>query len=198
VLGIAAPVLLLAVWLSSAPGGPAAATPRIASAAAVLPTPSLTPGAVSLLTATDLCGGARPSRRVSIATRDSVIASYRMQRVAADAYELDALITPELGGTTDVENLWPQMYTSPVWNARVKDELERLLPELVCRGEVTLAHAQQEIASDWIATYRRYFKTDMPLRAHVGPPLEDGDDLEFEPEVMAPSLLAFSKPAGVR
>jgi hypothetical protein len=79
------------------------------------------------------------------------------------------------------ENLWPQRYESPVWNARVKDELEQLLPTLVCSNQVELRLAQGEIARDWVAAYKRYFKTDVPLLAHRGAPIADEDDLEFAP-----------------
>ena len=54
-----------------------------------------------------------------------------------------------------------------MWNARVKDELEELLPVLVCRGQVDLATAQRDIAVNWIAAYKRYFHTDRPVS--VGP-----------------------------
>jgi hypothetical protein len=194
VLGVAAPMLLTAAWLS----GPAASSGRAehtaVDAAATLPHASLTPGAVAALTSEQLCAGARPSRRVSLATRDRVLASYRMQHVATEAYELDALITPELGGTTDAENLWPQLYASPVWNARVKDELERLLPEMVCRGQVDLTRAQREIATDWVAAYKYYFKTEAPLVAHLGPPLAEDDELEFETPAVVLSAVRFVRP----
>ena len=59
-------------------------------------------------------------------------------------------------------NLWPERYTSRVWNAHVKDELEDLLPQLVCERKVPLATAQRDIASNWIAAYKKYFQTDRP------------------------------------
>ncbi len=144
-----------------------------------LPKPALTPGAVTQLTTAELCNGVRPSRLVTEDVRQQVLRAYGMERVSAAAYELDALVTPELGGSTDPANLWPQRYHSPVWNARVKDELERLLPEMVCRQEITLAQAQQEIATDWIGAYKRYFKTDAPLRAHLGPAEDEEPELLF-------------------
>src|SRR5205823_4516238 len=49
------------------------------------------------------------------------------------------------------------------WNARVKDQIENRLHDLVCSGELDLATAQREIASDWIAAYKKYFHTDVPL-----------------------------------
>ncbi len=99
----------------------------------------------------------------------------------AASYELDALVTPELGGSTNQANLWPQRYHSPVWNARVKDELERLLPEMVCDEQISLAQAQREIASDWIAAYKRYFQTETPLRSHLGPAEDEAAELLFVP-----------------
>jgi hypothetical protein len=143
----------------------------------VLPQSSLTPGAVSALTTAELCNGVRPSRLVTDSVRRQVLHAYQMEEVPAATYELDALITPELGGSTDPANLWPQRYRSPVWNARVKDALERALPEMVCRQQITLAQAQQEIASDWIAAYKHHFHTEMPLRAHLGP--SDDEDAEL-------------------
>jgi hypothetical protein len=108
--------------------------------------------------------------------RAQVLSAYRMERVPADQYELDYLITPELGGATDARNLWPQGYTSSLWNARVKDELESLLPRLVCRGAVDLETAQREMAVDWIAAYKKYFNTSEPLQVHRGPARGDDDD----------------------
>ena len=108
--------------------------------------------------------------------REQVLNAYGMKHVPADQYELDYLITPELGGATDARNLWPQAYASPIWNARVKDELERLLPQLVCSQRLDLQTAQRDMAADWIAAYKKYFNTDQPLRAHRGPAGDDDDD----------------------
>jgi len=157
----------------------------------VLPHASLTPGAVVPLTAAELCSGVRPSRVVSEAVRVQVVRAYGMQGVDPDAYELDALVTPELGGSTDPANLWPQRYHSPMWNAKVKDELERLLPELVCSNQISLADAQREIATDWVASYKRHFKTDVPLRAHLSGPEEEEEELVFvadEPPALMASI----------
>ena len=41
------------------------------------------------------------------------------------------------------------------------------LRSLVCAGQLDLATAQQEIARDWIAAYKKYFRTDKPLPEHV-------------------------------
>jgi len=133
-----------------------------------LPLASLTPGTTWNLTVEELCAPAgHGQRQVSEAIRIEVLRAYRMERVPADEYELDYLITPELGGAPTVQNLWPQRYASRTWNAHVKDQLERLLPSLVCDGAISLQTAQRDIAIDWIAAYRKHFHTDVPLRLHA-------------------------------
>lgn len=195
VVGVAASLLLVVAWLSEPTASRGPGDQGTTAIGAARPIASFTPGAVAPLTASELCDGATPSRRVSVATRDQVLDRYGMRHVSVQQYELDALITPELGGTTDAANLWPQMYALPVWNARVKDELERLLARLVCRGQLDLARAQQEIATDWIAAYKRHFQTDAPAHVHVGPSLETEDELEFESPYVRARSLNNSRPA---
>jgi hypothetical protein len=73
-------------------------------------------------------------------------------------YEEDHLVSLELGGSpTNPHNLWPQPHhVIGGWGSYAKDRLENRLHTLVCRGRVPLAQAQREIASDWIAAYKRY------------------------------------------
>jgi hypothetical protein len=133
------------------------------------PIRSLTPGAVRPVSLDVLCsGGAVDLQEVADATRHDVVRAYGMERVPSDEYELDYLITPELGGATDARNLWPERYGAQVWNARVKDQLEELLPRLVCAHRVTLETAQRDIATDWVAAYKKYFRTNVPLPARLG------------------------------
>jgi hypothetical protein len=129
-----------------------------------LPLPQLTPGDVRSVTLDELCAERLPSgRTVPTSVQQAVLHDYNMGHVPETDYELDHLITPALGGTSDRRNLWPERYSSRVWNARVKDELEDLLPQLVCERKVPLATAQRDIASNWIAAYKKYFQTDRPL-----------------------------------
>lgn len=101
-----------------------------------------------------------------------------MEAVPASDYELDYLITPELGGAPTRQNLWPERYGSRVWNAHVKDQLEALLPRMVCEGSLNLATAQRDIAADWIAAYKKYFHTGEPLISQIA--MRDDDDMIFE------------------
>jgi hypothetical protein len=48
----------------------------------------------------------------------------------------------------------------------VKDALEDHLHRLVCDGSVALRTAQNEIARDWVAAYKKHFDTEVPIRAH--------------------------------
>ncbi len=128
------------------------------------PTATLTPGVARPATKEQVCGtDPGKNREVPQALRRKVFELYGMAGADPRAYEVDYLITPALGGADDIENLWPEPYTSTVWNARVKDALEDRLHEMVCRGDVELATAQREIATDWIAAYKKYFRTDQPI-----------------------------------
>ena len=140
-----------------------------------LPVASITPGATWDVSAEELCSGTTHTRPITTAMRAEVLNAYGVENLPSDQYELDYLITPELGGATDARNLWPQRYQSPTWNARVKDELERLLPQLICSRQLDLATAQREMAVDWVAAYKKYFKTDLPLEAHHGPAVDDDE-----------------------
>ncbi len=147
---------------------PAMSTPQsdvIGFEAEVVPNRSLTPGATRQLEVRDVCVMAHEEvvKAVPAALRQQVFQEYGIANVDADNYEVDYLITPGLGGAEDIRNLWPEPSASPVWNSRVKDALEERLHQLVCTDKLDLPTAQREIATDWIAAYRKYFSTDKPL-----------------------------------
>ncbi len=72
-------------------------------------------------------------------------------------YELDHLISLELGGCPDcVANLWPEPYNGQL-GAREKDSVENYLHRQVCSDAMSLRDAQEEIAKNWVAVY-----TSMP------------------------------------
>ena len=160
---------------SGASGGPAMSTPAQesgASSAAVgsipagtpgfdafpyLPDPRLSPGAVLDVTADDICvtGYSSKVRNVPQSEKDQVYKEYGILSHAPRSYEVDHLISLELGGSNSISNLWPESY-SGAWNAHVKDRLENKLHAMVCDGSLDLKTAQQEIAGNWIAAYRKY------------------------------------------
>lgn len=61
-------------------------------------------------------------------------------------YEYDHLVPLELGGSSDVRNLWPEPYAG---GSYTKDGVETRLNHVVCSGQVTLEAAQQAIATNW-------------------------------------------------
>ena len=126
------------------------------------PKASLTPGETRPITIAEVCRSADAeviARDIPEATRRQVFAEYGLQSRGANQFEVDYLITPDLGGTESVRNLWPQPYSAR-WNAYVKDKLERKLHQLVCAGKLDLPTAQHAIAADWIGAYKRYVGDD--------------------------------------
>jgi hypothetical protein len=130
----------------------------------LLPDSALTPGATHPVSLAEVCSPHAEALdpAVSASVRETVFREYGMNIARDDEYQVDYLINPQLGGTADVRNLWPEPYGSTVWNARVKDELENRLHRLVCDKQIDLTSAQHEIATDWIAAYKKYFHTENP------------------------------------
>ncbi len=141
-----------------------AVRPAAPTVAVTTPNPSLTPGATVLVSRGEICREPNAKNKtVPVALQRRVFDEYGIQTAKPSAYEVDYLITPALGGADDIHNLWPQSYTETIWNAQVKDALEDHLRDLVCDGQLDLATAQREIATNWIEAYKKYFHTDRPL-----------------------------------
>ncbi len=138
-------------------------------AGAAAPRAGLTPGAVREVNQAAMCAMGEEGERPAISHRVAmeVFRSYGIHDPQPRAYEVDYLIPPDLGGSDDVRNLWPQPYNEGTWNARVKDALEDRLRTMVCTGTLELSTAQQELATDWIGAYQRHFRTTSPLPDHV-------------------------------
>ena len=138
--------------------------PHALTGPVTIPNARLTPGVAATANREGVCRESPPKNKVvPIAVRRRVFGAYGIDGADPGAYEVDYLITPALGGSDDIRNLWPQSYSATTWNARVKDALEDRLRELVCTGELDLATAQRDISRDWIAAYKRYFHTERPL-----------------------------------
>jgi len=131
----------------------------------VEPDHTLTPGATRQVSVGAVCSMQHEEviREVPTNLRQEVFQEYGIVNARANDYEIDYLIAPGLGGTDDIRNLWPEPYSSPVWNARVKDALEEQLHQMVCAGKIDLTTAQNDIATDWIAAYKKYFHTERPF-----------------------------------
>jgi hypothetical protein len=121
------------------------------------PKADLTPGEIRPIELAEVCRTGQAQvvvRDIPEDTQRRVFAAYGISPRAGE-FEVDYLITPDLGGAESDRNIWPQPYSTK-WNARVKDRLEQRLHQLVCDGKLDLATAQHDIAADWIGAYRKY------------------------------------------
>ena len=116
-----------------------------------------TPGAIlASATKTDVCtsGYAKSVRNVPQSEKNQVYAEYGITRHTAGEYEVDHLVSLELGGSNDISNLWPEA-ASPKPGFHEKDKVENYLNSQVCSGAISLQEAQIEIATNWLDVYNR-------------------------------------------
>jgi len=137
--------------------------------AIVLPITSVTPGAINpavmqsniqqTICVSGYTATIRPPASYTTKLKISQLAgaykSFTDKSLAS--YEEDHLISLEIGGNpTDPKNLWPQPYAGT--GARIKDQLENKLHDLVCANKIPLATAQKLIATNWYDAYQTYVK----------------------------------------
>jgi hypothetical protein len=136
---------------------------RAFRAAGPIPDRLLTPGVSRPVSTSEVCTETYSDNAevVPASVKQRVFEEYGMPQ--SKNYELDYLISPQLGGTDDVRNLWPEPASASVWIARDKDALENRLQQLVCQNKIDLSTAQRDLATDWISAYKKYFHTDRPI-----------------------------------
>ena len=124
----------------------------------ILPDPKMTPGDVLTMDATAVCqpGYAKSVRNVPQSVKNQVYRQYGVTSRQPHEYEVDHLISLQLGGSNSIRNLWPQSFVTQPLNAYVKDRVENKLHELVCAGKLPIEQAQREIASNWVEAYKKY------------------------------------------
>jgi hypothetical protein len=120
-----------------------------------LPDGACTPGAIiATATKAQICqaGYAKDTRNVPTAEKDAVYAEYGVRSHKTSEYEVDHLISLELGGSNDIANLWPEA-AAPRPGFHEKDQVENYLHDQVCVGAISLDQAQIQIATNWLAVY---------------------------------------------
>jgi hypothetical protein len=145
--------LIASLALMAALAGPASAEP------AIVPDPTLTPGAVRAADSGEIYStGTRELRHWSRDRDDRIMAEYGLPPGPHPNFEIDHLVPLGIGGADEDANLWPEPRRSieKDWPAEKKDDLEWKLRELVCAGELDVSEAQKAIAEDWTDAYRRY------------------------------------------
>ncbi len=116
-----------------------------------------TPGAIfPNATADQICvrGYAKSVRNVPIEVKREVYAEYGVKHRYKGEYEVDHLISLELGGSNDIANLWPEA-AEPRPGFHEKDKVENFLHQQVCSGQINLKEAQSQIANNWLDVYKK-------------------------------------------
>jgi hypothetical protein len=122
-----------------------------------LPDSACTPGAIfSNATKDQICqsGYASSVRNVPTSEKDQVYAEYGITSHYTGQYEVDHLVSLELGGSNDIANLWPEA-ASPTPGFHQKDQVENYLHDQMCAGKISLQDAQYEIATNWLQVYHQ-------------------------------------------
>lgn len=88
--------------------------------------------------------------------RDAAWRNYGLKPGTA-GYRLDHLVPLSLGGSNDLENLWP-MKIRHGFGALEKDRVEYELRKAVCSEKMELFDAQFRIGRDWYADYVRILR----------------------------------------
>jgi hypothetical protein len=129
-----------------------------------LPDPACTPGHIFAATKEQICtpGYARSVRDVSQSLKEKVYESYGITSRTPGQYNIDHLISLQLGGSNDIANLWP-LAAEPRPGYREKIKVENYLHDRLCSGAMTLQDVQVQIATDWISVYNRMPKLAAPM-----------------------------------
>ena len=122
-----------------------------------LPDSACTPGdIIASATKSEICkqGYASSVRNVPESEKQQAYAEYGITHHGTGQYEVDHLVSLELGGSNDISNLWPEL-ASPTPGFHQKDKVENYLHDQVCSGAISLQQAQVEIATNWLAVYNQ-------------------------------------------
>jgi len=121
-----------------------------------MPDSACTPGAIFPDATKDkICvpGYSSKVRNVPDSVKNNAYAEYGVVSHTTGQYEVDHLISLELGGSNDIANLWPEP-ADPRPGFHEKDKVENYLHDQVCSGNMSLQDAQSKIANDWFSVYQ--------------------------------------------
>jgi hypothetical protein len=117
--------------------------------------PACTPGdIIKTATKAEICapGYAGKVRNVPQSVKNLAYSSYGILSHKTGTYEVDHLVSLEIGGSNDISNLWPEIAT-PKPGFHEKDKVENYLHAQLCKGAMTLNQVQVAIATNWLAIY---------------------------------------------
>jgi hypothetical protein len=124
-----------------------------------LPDQGCTPGGIDIqIGVGQICSSSwstsfvRPPQSITAPAKKQAIAAYHNYAGSSTSpYEFDHLVPLELGGNSVTANLWPEenIGGTSAFILNAKDQVENDLHSAVCHGHITLASAQQAIATNW-------------------------------------------------
>ncbi|MEK7648654.1 MAG: HNH endonuclease [Patescibacteria group bacterium] len=116
-----------------------------------MPDERCTPGDIfPQATAEQICvpGYSRKARNVSVSQKNRIYASYGIRSHRVGEYNIDHLISLQLGGSNEDSNLWPEAENPrPGYHEKIK--VENFLHGELCKGEITLRQAQRLVGQHW-------------------------------------------------
>ena len=136
----------------------ACASAALAEQLATQPDDRLTPGSVSTDSENTVCRSGYSAMVESAMPRGRRASVYRAYGIANGdhGYVIDHRVPRSLGGTNDIENLWPEPKSGPM-NSHVKDRVESLIHRMVCQQHrLALKAAQHLFLGDWQAVWVAY------------------------------------------
>ena len=118
-----------------------------------------TPTSVYPVTKEEICvkGYSLTVRKTTQAMKNKVFELYGIPEEERKNFVLDHVISLQLGGRDDIDNLFPQNKNGEI-NSRTKDKIENFLKRSVCKDEITLKEAQEQIKEDWVAVLEDYLE----------------------------------------
>ncbi len=122
-----------------------------------LPDPDCTPGQIiESATKEQICvpGYTKSVRNVPQSEKEKVFSEYGITNRQPGEFEVDHLISLELGGSNGIANLFPEA-AQPRPGFHEKDKLENYLHDQVCNDAISLSDAQLQIAHDWLYVYQK-------------------------------------------
>lgn len=122
-----------------------------------MPNPKLTPGLASLSDPHAICSTkwGKDERHVTPKMKRQICAEYRAKNCPGKGWEIDHLVSRELGGADDARNLWAQ----PAPSYHQKDVLENLLHRKLCARQISLEQARSCLTNGWWGCYQHYVST---------------------------------------
>lgn len=120
-----------------------------------LPNPKFTPGAIVTTNTNLVCTTELQAPEISGAVQAAVYREYGDTSASAiHKHILNLLVPYDLGGAAVKANLWPAATSGTGFYQKV--QTDKILRQMVCQGDLTLATAQQALRSNWYSAWLRY------------------------------------------